>query len=197
MAILTRLTVPGTPEAWATLGFHVTDGTFSVGRVVFETGTTAWAFDALEGDATRLGVPTTVADPPDDVVDHPNLIDRIDHVVYAVPNLNDAVDALTDSLAMPPKRRAFPRGPAGPEMAFFTVGDGFIEVVESGRPPALWGIAFQTPDLDACVTAVRQAGGPIGDPKPAVQGGRIASVWKEHVGWGVAVMEPAQRRSEA
>jgi predicted enzyme related to lactoylglutathione lyase len=75
-------------------------------------------------------------------------------------------------------------------MAFFTVGEGFIEVVASGRPAALWGIAFSTPDLDACVAAVRDAGGPIGDPKAAVQGGRIASVWKGHVGWGIAVMEP-------
>ena len=76
-------------------------------------------------------------------------------------------------------------------MAFFTVGEGFIEVVASGRPPALWGIAFSTPDLDACVAAVREAGGPIGDPKQAVQGGRIASVWKGHVDWGIAVMECA------
>jgi catechol 2,3-dioxygenase-like lactoylglutathione lyase family enzyme len=117
----------------------------------------------------------------------------VDHVVYAVPELDPAIDALTEVLGQPPKRRAKPRGPQGPEMAFFTVGEGFIEVVASGRPPGLWGIAFSTPDLDACVETVRAAGGPIGDPKPAVQGGRIASVWKEHVGWGVAVMEPPKR----
>jgi catechol 2,3-dioxygenase-like lactoylglutathione lyase family enzyme len=127
---------------------------------------------------------------------HANLIERIDHVVYAVPELDPAVESLTATLGVPPRRRAFPRGPSGPEMAFFTVGGGaFIEVVASGRPPALWGIAYLSNDLDATVEAIRGAGGPVGDPKPAVQGGRIASVWKGHVGWGIAIMEPPTREA--
>jgi predicted enzyme related to lactoylglutathione lyase len=78
-------------------------------------------------------------------------------------------------------------------MAFYRAGPTVIEVVAGPPEPGLWGIAFLCPDLDATVAAVRAAGGPIGDPKPAVQGGRIASVWKEHVGWGVAIMEPPSR----
>ncbi|MFE3732025.1 hypothetical protein, partial [Nocardia sp. NPDC059154] len=58
---------------------------------------------------------------------------------------------------------------------------------------ALTGVAFLSPDLDATVAAVRAAGGPIGDPKPAVQGGRIASVWHGHLNWGIAFMEPKPR----
>ena len=194
MAILTWLGVPGDPERWAALGFSVEDGSFTVGRVVHSCGDTGWGFDAMHADAAPLRVATKTSAAPAEAGRHPNLIDRIDHVVYAVPELDPAVDALTAVLGEPPRRRAFPRGPSGPEMAFFTVGDGsFIEVVASGRPPGLWGIAFWTKDLDGCVAAVRDAGGPIGDPKPAVQGGRIASVWKEHVGWGVAVMEPPMR----
>lgn len=195
MAILTRLGVPGDPEAWAALGFAVEDGSFTVGRIVHSCEPQiGWSFDSLNGDASGLGIPTTASPAPPAAGVHPNHIERVDHVVYAVPELDPAVDALTSLLGEPPRRRAFPRGPSGPEMAFFTVGDGaFIEVVASGRPPGLWGIAFWTKDLDACVAAVREAGGPIGDAKPAVQGGRIASVWKEHVGWGVAVMEPPAR----
>ena len=164
------------------MGFDVSDGRFAVGRVVHECSTEpSWTF----GDAFER----------DDAAVHPNLIDRVDHVVYAVPELDPAIAELTDMLGIGPRRRAFPRGPNGPEMAFFTLGEGFIEVVASGQPAALWGIAFSTPDLDACVAAVRAAGGPIGDPKPAVQGGRIASVGKEHVGWGIAVMEPPASKS--
>lgn len=74
-------------------------------------------------------------------------------------------------------------------MAFYRVGEAFIEVVTSGLPRALVGVAFMADDLDATVAAVRTTGGPIGDPKPAVQGGRIASVWRGHVNWGIAFME--------
>jgi hypothetical protein len=185
MAILTWLGVPGTTEAWGQLGFDTSGGSFVVGGIEIEPrGEASWSFDK--------GRPPLV-----DTGRHPNGITFVDHVVYAVPALDPAVEALTDQLGAPPKRRAFPRGASGPEMAFFTVGNRcFIEVVESGQPAALWGIAFGSEDLDATVEAIRAAGGPVGDPKPAVQGGRIASVWKGHVGWGIAIMEPRQRQGE-
>lgn len=65
-------------------------------------------------------------------------------------------------------------------MAFYRVG----EVVASGREPALIGLALKTPDLDATVAQMRLCGGPVADPKPAVQGGRIASVRGDHLNWG-------------
>ena len=43
-------------------------------------------------------------------------------------------------------------------------------------------------DLDATGEQIRSCGGPISDPKPAVQGGRIASVWIGHLNWGLAVL---------
>lgn len=74
-------------------------------------------------------------------------------------------------------------------MAFYRVGEAFIEVVANGREPAaLIGLALKTPDLDATVAQIRLCGGPVSDPKPAVQGGRIASVWSEHLNWGLAIM---------
>lgn len=194
MSDLTWLGVPGAPEKWEECGFAVADGRFDLHGVTLELDNDpAWGFDELHSDASALGVRTIEAKAAAAKTVHPNLVDRIDHLVYAVADLDESVEVLTAVLGGPPRRRFHPRGTSGPEMAFFTVGSGFIEVVASGRPPALWGIAFSTPDLDACVEAVRKAGGPIGDPKPAVQGGRIASVWKEHVGWGLAIMEPPSR----
>ena len=178
----------------------------------------SWGFDEVRADASVLGIPELVsenisaapdpthraeqvlehlADDPDSAratdVDkprapaHPNGVSAIDHLVYLVADLDEAVAGMTDVLGMPPRRRFHPRGPAGPEMAFYRVGEPFIEVVAGGQP-ALIGIAFATPDLDTTVAAARAAGAPIGDPKPAVQGGRIASVWSGHVEWGVAFM---------
>lgn len=75
-------------------------------------------------------------------------------------------------------------------MAFYRVGEAFIEVVATGGDPALIGLALWSPDLDATVSAIRSAGGPVSDPKPAVQGGRIASVRAGHLDWGLAIMGP-------
>jgi len=73
-------------------------------------------------------------------------------------------------------------------MALYRVGEAFIEVVASCREPVLIGLALKTPDLYATVARIRLAGGPISDPKPAVQGGRIASVWSEPLNWVLAFM---------
>ncbi|MFE6859370.1 VOC family protein [Nocardia sp. NPDC057668] len=222
MPNLTRLGLPGTEQAWAALGFTVTDGTFRVGQVTCVLGEAAWGFDETHAAPDTLGVPYLGAadsradrqprpapggTPPDHpgpgasgdaapdpvATAHPNGVTIIDHVVYWAPEMDAAVADLSAVLGIPPRRRFFPRGPEGPEMAFYRVGEPFIEAVASGLPAALVGVAFLTPDLDSAVAAVRAAGGPIGDPKPAVQGGRIAGVWRGHVHWGVAFMEPKPR----
>lgn len=192
---MTWMGVPGTPERWQACGFDVSDGRFVLDGVVFEPDRpVAWGFDDVADGADRLGVATEQRDIEANArAEHPNLIDGIDHVVYAVPDLDAAVTAVESVLGLELKRRFHPRGPGGPEMAFYRAGPTVIEVVAGPREPGLWGIAFRCPDLDATVAAVRASGGPIGDPKPAVQGGRIASVWKEHVGWGLAIMQPAAR----
>ncbi|MGH2759709.1 MAG: VOC family protein [Actinomycetota bacterium] len=191
MASLTWLSVPGSADRWTSCGFAVSDGAFVLDGVTFQLdGRPAWGFDEVAGPDDRLGVPTRREPAPTSSPVHPNLIDGIDHVVYAVPDLDEATAAVEDVLRLRLRRRFHPRGEGGPEMAFYRSGPTVIEVVSGPPEPALWGIAFRCPDLDATVEAVRAAGGPIGDPKPAVQGGRIASVWKEHVGWGVAIMEP-------
>ncbi|MEB3023560.1 VOC family protein [[Mycobacterium] crassicus] len=191
MAILTWLGVPGDERAWTALGFAVKDGSAQIGRVRCElTCDRSWGFDEIHAEVVTLGVPTAVLPATTEAAHHPCGVTHVDHVVYAVRDLDMATNALTAVLGTGPRRRFHPRGPKGPEMAFYRVGEAFIEVVANGAEPALIGLALWSADLDATVTAIRAAGGPIGDPKPAVQGGRIATVWHGHLDWGLAIMGP-------
>ena len=187
MSILTWLGVPGDEPAWRALGFTVAGGEFSVGRIRCSIGDSGWGFDKIHSDPTVLGV-RTIKCPAADPSPHPCGVTAADHIIYTVPDLGTAVDALNAVLDSAPRRRFHPRGPQGPEMAFYRVGEAFIEVVDSGREPALIGLALKSADLDATVAQIRLCGGPISDPKPAVQGGRIASVRSDHLKWGLAVM---------
>ncbi len=194
MAVLTRLGLPGDETAWKALGFAPDDGMLRIGAISCTLGVGAgWGFEGTEADAGILGVPEVLGDTDGDAA-HPNGVTFVDHVVYWVPDLDESIAALGTVLGTAPRRRFHPRGPEGPEMAFYRVGEAFLEVVAAGRrDPALVGIAFGTPDLDATVAAVRAAGGPVGDPTPAVQGGRIAGVWHGHLDWGIAFLEPKAR----
>lgn len=187
MSVLTWLGVPGDERAWTALGFVVDDGGFTVGRVRCSIGEIGWGFDEIHSDPSVLGV-RTVTSPVAAPATQPCGVTAADHIVYTVPDLDAAVDALNAVLNSVPRRRFHPRGPDGPEMAFYRVGEVLIEVVASGREPALIGLALKTPDLDATVARIRLSGGPVLDPKPAVQGGRIASVRNEHLRWGLAFM---------
>ena len=187
MSTLTWLGVPGDERAWTALGFVVDGGEFAVGRVHCSIGSSGWGFDEIHSEPSVLGVPTRTL-PAVAPTTHPCGVTAVDHIVYTVPNLDAAVDALNAVLGGPPRRRFHPRGPKGPEMAFYRVGEAFVEVVATGGEPALIGVALKSPDLDATVAQIRLRGGPVSDPKPAVQGGRIASVWSEHLTWGLAVM---------
>lgn len=189
MAILTWLGVPGDEQAWTALGFTVNEGSVQIGRVRCElTRDRSWGFDEIYGEVTTLEVPTAMLPAMTGAAHHPCGVTHVDHVVYTVRDLDTATTALTAALGTAPRRRFHPRGPKGPEMAFYRAGEAFIEVVATGTAPALIGLALWSADLDATVTAIRAAGGPIGDPKPAVQGGRIATVGHGHLDWGLAIM---------
>lgn len=187
MTTLTWLGVPGDVRAWTALGFAIDGGGFAVGRVRCSIGDSGWGFDEIHSDPSALGVQTLTC-PAAIPRTQPCGVTAVDHIVYTVPDLDLAVDSLNAVLGCAPRRRFHPRGPEGPEMAFYRVGEGFIEVVASGQEPALIGLALKTPDLDATVAQIRACGGPVADPKPAVQGGRIASVRSAHLTWGLAVM---------
>jgi catechol 2,3-dioxygenase-like lactoylglutathione lyase family enzyme len=189
-SVLTWLGVPGDAQAWTTLGFAVDDGAIRIGQVgCAPTPEPSWGFDEIHAEPSVLGVPTVVR-PAVPAAVHACGVTHVDHVVYTVRDLDTAINDLSAVLGTEPRRRFHPRGPTGPEMAFYRTGEAFIEVVATGAEPALIGLALWSPDLDATVTAIRAAGGPVGDPKPAVQGGRIASVWQGHLDWGLAIMGP-------
>jgi catechol 2,3-dioxygenase-like lactoylglutathione lyase family enzyme len=188
VAALTWLGVPGDEQAWIALGFTVDDGAVYIGRVRCSfTEEPAWGFDEIHCEPANLGVETLVRQAGAGAV-HPCGVTHIDHIVYTARDLDTAIESLNAALGIEPRRRFHPRGPQGPEMAFYRVGEAFIEVVATGQDPALIGLALRSPDLDATVAAIRSAGGPVSDPKPAVQGGRIASVWAGYLNWGLAVM---------
>lgn len=189
MTALTWLGVPGDVQAWAALGFCVDGGRIDIGRVRCTIGSDGWGFDEIHADPAALGV-QTVTHPAPVPAAHSCGVTAVDHIVYTVPDLDSSIDALNAVLGTEPRRRFHPRGPQGPEMAFYRVGEAFIEVVANGQQPALIGLALKSPDLDGTVAQIRSCGGPISDPRPAVQGGRIASVWSGHLGWGLAIMGP-------
>lgn len=191
MATLTWLGVPGGAHAWSTLGFAVDDLAVQIGQVRCElTDEMAWGFDEIHSEPSILGVPTVRCSAAAGAT-HPNEVTHVDHIVYAVPDLDAAIADLSAVLGIAPRRRFRPRGSKGPEMAFFRVGEAFVEVVASGAAPALIGLALWSADLDGTVATIRALGGPVSDPKPAVQGGRIATVWHGHLGWGLAIMGPS------
>lgn len=190
MATLTWLGAPGDAQKWSALGFTVDDHAVQVGQVCCTfTADRGWGFDEICSDPAILGV-DTVCRPVADGAVHPNGVTRVDHIVYTVPDLDAAIAALSSVLGIAPRRRFHPRGPTGPEMAFFRVGESVIEVVGADAAPALIGLALWSNDVDRTVGVIRALGGPISDPKPAVQGGRIASVWHGYLGWGLAIMGP-------
>jgi len=105
-------------------------------------------------------------------------ITRIDHVVLRVPSVDAVSERFEDWFEVPAKRR-FERGET--QFAFMRPGDVVIEVIGpksggeagSGR---IAGLAFEVKGIDEMAAALKKKGFPVGEPHPALQGGRIVSV---------------------
>ena len=105
-------------------------------------------------------------------------IKRIDHVVLRVPDAGSIAGRFGEYFGIETKRK-MERGPA--VFAFLRPGDVIIEIVsgkETGEPGSgtLAGLAFEVTDIDRLAATLKEKGYPIGDPHPALQGGRIVSV---------------------
>jgi len=105
-------------------------------------------------------------------------ISRIDHVVLRVPSANAVIQRMEDWFGVPTKR-TFGRG--GHTFAFMRPGDVVIEVIgpsDGGDPGSgrIAGLAFEVKGIDELAADLKARGYPIGDPHPALQGGRIVSV---------------------
>jgi len=105
-------------------------------------------------------------------------VKRIDHVVLRVPSVQEASRRMLAYFGVQTKR-TFERGTQS--FAFMRPGDVVIEVigprdggaVGSGK---IAGLAFEVKGIDELTESLKDLDYPVGDPHPALQGGRIVSV---------------------
>jgi methylmalonyl-CoA epimerase len=106
-------------------------------------------------------------------------VSRIDHVVLRLPFVDAACERLSGWFGVETKR-TFERGDL--RFSFARPGDVVIEMIgpkeapREPRPAFIAGLAFECVGIDALTSALKAAGYPIGEPHPALQGGRIVSV---------------------
>ncbi|HUF52632.1 MAG TPA: VOC family protein [Dehalococcoidia bacterium] len=109
----------------------------------------------------------------------PGHITRIDHVVFRVPHSLGFCGRMRDWFGIETKR-TFERGDM--TFAFMRPGDVVMEVIGPTEPPAeprpgyIAGLAFEVMGIDELTADLKAQGYPIGEPHPALQGGRIVSV---------------------
>lgn len=106
-------------------------------------------------------------------------VTRIDHVVLRLPDVEGACRRMRDYFGVETKR-TFDRGEM--RFSFLRPGDVILELIGPRVPPAeprpgfIAGLAFEVAGIDALTADLRARGLPVGEPHPAIQGGRIASV---------------------
>ena len=172
--------------------------------IAFAATAPAWSWDGLDVDALD-GIAVVAARPEPGVEassPHPNLVDRLDHLVVATPDVDRTIDALAAAGLELRRTRDVDLGGTASRQAFFWVGETILELVGPVRPSggghaSVWGLSFESPDLAATVAWL----GPerCGPARDAVQPGRrIASLRNQALGLGlaVAVMSPHRRGME-
>ncbi len=127
---------------------------------------------------------------------HPNLIDRVDHLVVATPDIDRTIGRYEEAGLDLRRTRTLGEGRDRRIQAFFWAGDLILELVgpaapSGSGPSALWGISFTSSDLDATIAEL----GPdrIGSPRDAVQSGRRIATLRTREGGislPLAVMSP-------
>jgi methylmalonyl-CoA epimerase len=118
-------------------------------------------------------------------------ITRIDHVVLRLPDVEEACRRMRYYFGVETKR-TFERGET--RFSFLRPGDVVLELIGPKSPPAeplagpsdtgeagpwtgfIAGLAFECVGIDALAAELKARGYPVGEPHPALQGGRIVSV---------------------
>lgn len=106
-------------------------------------------------------------------------IRRIDHVVLRLPDVENACQRMRDYFGVDTKR-TLERGEM--RFSFLRPGDVILELIgprvapAEPRPGFIAGLAFEVTGIDALAADLRAQGLPVGEPHPALQGGRIVSV---------------------
>ena len=174
---MTTLATVQLPIPWDAFGFPVA---FQAGPTCLVDGPPAWAWVPATPD---LGIAAALTQEGEPIAEW-----GLDHVVVLVPELDDAVETMADTLGTPRLRTTIKDRPT----AFYRVGP-LLEVIESPvRAPALYGIALVTTEsLEGVVLNWRSRGLDVGDPKPALQPGRRIFTVRGTAA-GLAVMSPDQ-----
>lgn len=117
-----------------------------------------------------------------------NTVEYLEHIVVMTPSLEDAI-ATHQKLGLPCKRMREAGG--GMRQAFFKLEQTVLEIVGPAKASAqVWGLAFMCGDIERAVRIARANGLQATEPKPAVQGGRIARIVEPLDGVAIAFMEP-------
>ena len=193
---LRSLRIADDPNLWQSVGFALTDDRCVIGgvelelvgasdaRTESESAILGWTLDG-EWPGEIDGIPTTsqvASEPIRQGAASPNGAVSLDHLVISTPDLDRTIDALIGAGFELRRIREIGRGM---RQAFFWAGDVILEIVGPQGDPGpsrLWGLAFNTADLNATAAFL---GDCCTTPKDAVQRGRrIASLTRE---CGVAV----------
>ncbi len=118
-------------------------------------------------------------------------VSRIDHVVLRLPDVEGACERMRAYFGVETKR-TFERGQM--LFSFLRPGDVILELIGPRVAPAeprpgpsapagaglrtgfIAGLAFEVTDIDALTVGLKERGLPVGEPHPALQGGRIVGV---------------------
>jgi hypothetical protein len=219
---LVEIAVGDEPVDWASIGFAVDDAdTCQIGAVRMRLvgsararGIVGWSLRgcALSGEATPDvtyprtfqvdGLPTTAVDraaepditPRPAARQHPNGVNRIDHMVVMTADLDRTTTAL-EALGIVARRTR--EAGQGRRQRFFRLGEVILEVVDpvdhaGDRPAAFWGLAFTVADIDATAAYLV---GRLSEPRNAVQQGRRIATLRSggEVSVPLAFMSPAER----
>jgi hypothetical protein len=196
-----ELVVADAPERWTAAGFAVTDDVSEVSTVRIRLagpgerrGIVSWTVRGL-ASLELDGLPTGASErPPAAGGPHPNGVRSLDHLVVMSPALDRTVAAL-EAAGLDLRRLREGETPGGStRQAFFRMGEVILEVVQAPEaisvskdldgPARLWGLAFGVEDMAATAAAL----GPLlGEPRPAVQEGRMIATLRREAGLGPAV----------
>ena len=168
------------PEAWQALGFAVRDGALRVGPVTVRCdgrggGLRGWTLAGASGPAAVDGIPTRWAPSPPEAAPGQR---GLDHVVVVTDDRDRTAAALV-AAGGEERRRMDPPGVPAP-LAFVRCGV-VVEVAQAGGPPRLWGLTAVVEDLGALPRAL------VGEPRPAVQPGRMITTVRPEAGLGTAL----------
>ncbi len=161
--MLVALECGDSPEAWAALGFSVTDSRTRVGMVDV-------LLDGRGGGIRdwRIG-PDLPEGPPGER--------DLDHVVVLTGSIDDTIEEL-ESLGGDLRRRAdIGRG----QMAWVRLGPSIVEVVEKEGPQRIWGLVAIVDDFSELPADL------VGEPRAAVQRGRRIVTVRPEAGLETAV----------